>query len=319
MPNERWDRIFNEVLSIFERGGNARRGERKQIRTLLESVYENMDLLKDLDNRIITEELITILRPGITTTLLLNDKRNIESIKNEYNGELDGPYIVVNLKKKGPDTKKNPKIRFLWNQNYLTALELLRLKKSEYAYRALIESLIEKIELTAFCKGGDRRARWTLDPIHPEYAEEEGCYGVAAKLTYFILEILEEDLNKKGLNEYSKAINKAKKVCMKEFTEKEIEFLTNIYPPRTCPLCLKEIELVDFFRNGRNDPHSIVFGHYEFRGARSGDVHVGKNAFWIHRECNSIQGIHTIEEIIPILEDIINKHKEYNINWKNRG
>ncbi|KKK73286.1 hypothetical protein LCGC14_2895350, partial [marine sediment metagenome] len=315
-PNERWDRILNAVLVIFEKGGNARRGERREMKELLESVFENRTLIAELDNKIITEELIKILRPGITTTLLLDDENEIEEIQQEYDGTIQGPYVVISLRNVGPDTKKNPRIRLLWDGNYQAALELLNSKESENAYRALIDSLMVKVELTAFCKGGDRRARWTLDSIHPEYAEEEGCYGVAAKLTFFILDILGEDLNRKNLTEYEETVNHAKEMCMEEFNEQEINFLINTYPPRTCPLCLREINLIDFFRNGRNDPNSIVFGHYEFRGARSGDVHNGKNSFWIHRECNSVQGIHTVEEIIPILENIVRKQREYEINWE---
>ncbi len=318
-PNERWDRIFNAVLAIFEKGGNARRGERKEMRELLDSVFENRILLGELDNKVITEELIKILRPGISTTLLLDNENDIEAIQREYDGTIQGPYVVINLRNVGPDTKKNPQIRFFWKGNYQAALELLNSKESENAYRVLIDSLIEKVELTAFCKGGDRRARWTLDSIHPEYAEEEGCYGVAAKLIYFILDILGEDLNRKGLTEYEETVNHAKEICMEEFNEQEIYFLTSIYPPRTCPLCLREIRLIDFFRNGRNDSNSIVFGHYEFRGARSGDVHIGKNSFWIHRACNSIQGIYTIEEIINRLNIIVEKHKTVSINWEKRG
>ena len=199
------------------------------------------------------------------------------------------------------------------------ALELLRSKESEHAYRVLLENLMEKIELTAFCKGGDRRARWTLDSIHPEYAEKEGCYGVAAKLTYFILDILENDLNGKGLNEYTDAVNQAKEICMEEFNEQEVDFFTNIYPPRTCPLCLREIDLIDFFRNGRNDSNSITFGRYEYRGARSGEVHIGKNTFWIHRDCNYIQGVYTIGDILPFLREIIRRQEDFNIDWEERG
>lgn len=50
------------------------------------------------------------------------------------------------------------------------------------------------------------------------------------------------------------------------FGQKEKDFVIKIFPKSVCPMRLKRIELVDFFRNGRNYPKSIVFGHYEFRG-----------------------------------------------------
>jgi len=239
----------------------------------------------------------------------LDNEEDIYTINQEYGGERIGPYLVIKL---------SSTIRFMLRDNYRAALEILGTKESEHAYRVLINDLVGKVELTALCRGGDRLARWTLDTINPEYGEEE-CYNVASKLLFYILSILEADLTRKGLDEYLETINNAKNICMERFNEQEVNFLTNIIPPRTCPLCLREIELIDFFRNGRTDSNSIVFGHYEYRGARSGEVHIGKNAFWVHRDCNSIQGVYTIEDVLPVLREIIRRQEEFNIDWEDRG
>jgi len=63
------------------------------MRKILESVYENRETLDDLDNKVITEELIQILRLGITTTLLF-DENDIEAIRQEYDGTLDDPILL---------------------------------------------------------------------------------------------------------------------------------------------------------------------------------------------------------------------------------
>ncbi len=317
-PNERWDKIYNSISSIFPKQ-TAPRGMKSKINRYLDSVTKNREILIQYDSKVLANELISVLRPGRTTTLLLADENQINDIQREYGGLINGPYVNIELKEKGPDTKKYPVLRLLSKRNYDTALEILGSLKSPYAFNVIVKNLIVKVELAAFCKGGDRRARWRLDNIHPEFAEENGCYGVAAKLLYYILDILKADLKKKNIENYTSSIDQAKKICMKEFNEKEIQFVNNIYPKCSCPMCLNEISLIDFFRNGRNDPYSIVFGHYEYRGARSGDVHIGKNSFWIHRLCNSIQGIYTIEETLQILKNLMINHNKQIIDWELRG
>ena len=46
---------------------------------------------------------------------------------------------------------------------------------------------------------------------------------------------------------------------------------------------------------------------------------MGKNSFWIHRLCNSIQGIYTIEETLQILNDLMRNHNKQIIDWELRG
>ena len=297
----------------------AERGERGRIKELIEAVNDNKDHLLSLDSGTLLDELLVILRPGRTTTLLLDDIAKITDLNQKYDGVKKGAHIYIQLKELSPDSNKYPELKILWKKDYETAIEIIKSLRSSSHYYVIMKNLLTKVELTAFCKGGDRRARWKLDSIHPEYAKEKGCYGVAAKLMYFILDIIEDDLRSKNITQYNTELEKCKEICKSEFSEREIAFISQLLPKSVCPMCLEKLELVDFFRNGRNDPKAIVFGHYEYRGARTGDVHIGKNAFWIHRTCNSIQGIYTIEEIINLLNTMVDKHKELTIDWEKRG
>jgi len=305
-------------MAIFQ-NATQNKNEKSNVKKLVEEVYKNKKLLLNINSKAVFNELLGILRPGRTTTLLLESQEEIQNLKSTYNGTKDGPHTFIKLKVSSLDSKKYPELNLLWKKDYDTAIEIIVLMTSTSVYYEIMKNLLEKIELAAFCKGGDRRARWKLDPIHPEYAKEANCYGVAAKLVYFILDILEADLSNKKISQYTNQIKKCKNLCMEEFNELEIKFVSKTLPKCVCPLCLSEINLVDFFRNGRNDPNSIVFGHYEFRGARTGEAHIGKNAFWIHRDCNSIQGIYKIEEIVSYLQEILNKHQQLKINWDSRG
>lgn len=317
-PDKWWDELTQQVLNLFQKN-KSQKNIKKEVSSFMSSVNENKINLINLDSGDLARALISFLKPGRTTTLLIENKTKIEKLKEEYSGKNDGAYIHLKLKKLGPDTNKYPEMRLLWAQDYISALKILDSLKSEAAYFELIKNILEKIELAAFCKGGDRRARWTLDTLNPEYATKEGCHGVAARLTYFLLDILEENLKKKQIIFDPQEILIAKKICFKKLNDNEIIFVAKKYPLSACPMCLNKIELTDFFRNGRNDPHAIVFGHYEFRGSRTGEVHIGKNAFWIHRRCNSIQGDYTIEEMIPFLEEILRNQKIFRIDWEKRG
>jgi coenzyme F420-reducing hydrogenase delta subunit len=48
-------------------------------------------------------------------------------------------------------------------------------------------------------------------------------------------------------------------------------------------------------------------------------AHQGKNAFWLHRTCNYIQGEYTIEDRVKTLKEIVEKHSLVDINWEDRG
>jgi len=326
-PDESWDKITESVLEIFDKENGilpeeleeyTKKDIRKNVFSLLEDIEKNKEKLKHMDCSTNTEVLIKLLRPGRTTTLLVN-KREMESLKNKYNGEIKEPYVLIKLKymdEKG----RHPNFRLFATEDYENLLEILRSFKSDSSYYKIIKEILEKIELAAFCKGGDRRARWKLDVVHSEHGEKEDCHKVAAKLTYFLLDILEDDLKKKGiLNSKRNKIKVAKENCILLFNDKEKSFVKNIYPKSICPMCLEKIELIDFFRNGRNDTKSIVFGHYAFRGDRTKSVHLGKNAFWIHRTCNYIQGEYTIKKRVIFLKEILDNHKSLKIDWEERG
>lgn len=326
-PDESWDRIFNSVLSIFDKDstilpreleGATKKDTKKKIVSLTEDIEKNKGKLKEIDCYTNAEVLIKLLRPGRTTTLLVKENE-IEDLEKKYDGEEKGPYIFIKLNYVN-EQGKHPNFRLFSVEDYEDILGILRSLKSDSAYYKMISEILEKIELAAFCKGGDRRARWKLDVVHSEYGEKKGCHKVAAKLTYFLLDILEKELNKKSIiNEKIEDITSAKENCLLLFNQKEKNFVKNIYPKAACPMCLGGIEIVDFFRNGRNDPKSIVFGHYEFRGDRTRNVHLGKNAFWIHRTCNYIQGEFTIKNRIDFLVEILENHKDSKIKWDERG
>lgn len=327
-PNKDWDNIVENVLKIFDKNlknlpqthlDKTKKDIKKEILELAKDILKNKSKLKKLDCDTTTETLIKLLRPGQTTTLLIESYEQIEKLKEGYNGKKEGPYIIIRLdyvNEKG----KHPSFRLFCLKDYNFILEILNYFKSDSSYHKITSEILEKIELAAFCKGGDRRARWRLDKVHSEYGDFNECHKVAAKLIYFFLDVLSQDLENKNLYSNKKeSIKKAKEKCLLLFNEKEKSFIEKEYNSANCPMCLNKIKLIDFFRNGRNDPYSITFGHYEFRGDKTKNVHIGKNAFWLHRTCNSIQGEFTIKERIEKLKKIIEKHNLEKINWDNRG
>lgn len=82
-------------------------------------------------------------------------------------------------------------------EDYEAILEILKNYKSDSSYYKIIRDILEKIELAVFCKGRDRRARWKLDVVRSEYGDKNEYHKVAAKLTYLLLDVLEDDLKEK--------------------------------------------------------------------------------------------------------------------------
>ncbi len=326
-PDSSWDNIFNSVLAIFSKDytnlppdlrGKTKKEINRKVQYLITDIKNNKKELEGIDCDSNADILIKLLRPGRTTTILV-DKKEVEYLKNKYNGEKVGPYVSIKLKYVD-EQGRNPSFRLFPIEDYEYLLDIIKNFKSDSSYYELVSEILVKIELAAFCKGGDRRARWMLDVVHSEHGDKEECHKVAAKLTYFFLDILIRDLENKGiLDNKTNKIKKTKEACRLLFDNKEVEFVEKIYPKAICPLCLGNINIIDFFRNGRNDPFSIVFGHYEFRGDKTKSVHLGKNAFWIHRTCNYIQGEYPIKERIDFLKNVLDNHKKYSIDWDKRG
>ncbi len=326
-PNYDWDNIFNSVLGIFEKDlvilpsymeTKKKKEIKEEVLNFVKDISSNRTNLENVDSAVCVGELIKLLRPGRTSTLLV-ERSQMNLLKSKYNGEEQLPYIKIELNYVD-EQGRHPSFRLFSIQDYNSILEIIKSYKSDSSYYVIVHDILEKIELAAFCKGGDRRARWKLDEVHSEYGNILECHKVAAKLTYLFLDILINDFKSKNLYDLKKdKIQKAKNYCFKLFNDDERYFLNHIFSEGKCPMCINKIEVIDFFRNGRNDSYSVVFGHYEFRGDKTKNVHLGKNAFWIHRTCNYIQAEYTIKERIPFLKEIIKNQETYNINWDKRG
>ncbi len=321
-PDSRWDNLFENTLEVFEGKGasNINRDERAEIMQMLNtSLSANKERLHSKDYKFVINYLIKILHPGQTSSILIDSIEELNKIKKDYNGTTEGLFTFVNLKYQD-GSGKSSEFRLFYSKDYNAAIELLDSFCSDDAYHIKLEDVLGKIELAAFCKGGDRRARWKLDKLHSEYGDFDECHKVGAKLTYLLLDILEDDLKEKGkLMAYADKIEKIKKNCSALMGKKISHFLEKELPRSTCPFCLRKIRLIDFFRNGRNDPFSISFGHYEFRGKRQLSTHTARNAFWIHRTCNYAQGEFEIKERIPFLKEVVNSQEKAKIDWDSRG
>jgi hypothetical protein len=325
-PDLRWKSIVEKITSIFNENAivpnefsNYTYNKLKKLINVYFKDYElNSHIIRKIDFSGTAQNLLKLLRPGKTATVLM-EKDLIEELKTTYKGKKEGLFVKFILNYVNENGNKD-QFRVLPKESYNEMLEIISQFSSGSVYRFLIKEVLEKIELAAFCKGGDRRARWMLDPIHSEYGTKEECHRVASKLSYFLLDYIDEDLENKEIGHvYKDKINKAKEECFKLLNKDEIIFITETLPKAVCPMCLEKIKLNDFFRNGRNDELSVVFGHYSFRGNRNQTAHKGKNAFWLHRTCNYIQGEYTIEERIKTLNEIVKKHNLNKINWNKRG
>lgn len=325
-PDERWDKLYELTLNIFESKGmnlpEELLGSTKKtivgtVTALLDNPLKNQSSISQIDSAYSCELLVKNLRPGRTTTLLV-DREELNDLLVKYNGSKLGPFgnIVLNYV---DEQGRNPSFRLFATDDYLSILKIIDKYRSDSVYYYLMKNILEKIELAAFCKGGDRLARWKLDKVHSEYGEKEGCHQVAAKLLYYVLIILEKELQDKNLlAEHRGRINAVKKAVTSILPKAELNFLGK-FPGELCPMCLERIKIIDFFRNGRADTFSMVFGHYEYRGDKTKNVHVSKNAFWLHRTCNYIQGEYTIKDRIKSLENIVLKQNYYKIKWDDRG
>lgn len=309
-PDSDWESIFNDLDNIFEMK-NAKRGEKAKILRLIESIKENKTILDNIDSKAMGQVCLEILKPGKTNTFLIDTKKKIDDVFKDNNGKIEKnkKYIEVDGKK----------IRILLKEKYQYAIDKLGSLTTPSAYGLFIRDFIFKIETTAFCRGGSRRARWKLNSINSEYGDKTDCHGVAAKLTYQFLDILEGQLDGKAITFDSAKLKSAKLKCLAELGEKEKNFILNILPKRVCPLCLSKINLIDFLRNARSDSYSLTIGHYEDRSSRTSVAHKSKNTFWMHRTCNNIQGVFTIEDRIPMLKSIVEKQERNEINWNERG
>jgi hypothetical protein len=321
-PDKRWDVIYDSIMEIFNTNSLPEGLTSKEIEELLKnSIYDianQKTKFSNIDNQNGAKQLTKLLKPGKTSTLYI-DKHKIELLNKQYGGTKDGYFIKIELNYLD-ESNKHPTIRLFSEEDYEAILEIIASFNTDNAYKILIQQILEKIELASFCKGGDRKARWDLDQIHSEYGNYEECHKVAAKLVYFLIDIIEFDLTKKNLlKNKTMQIENAKKACASLFTNNELNFINKVLPKGVCPMCLEKIYIVDFFRNGRNDEKSLVFGHYEYRADRNNNAHSGKNAFWLHRTCNMIQGEDTIAERLPKLQKIAQKHNNAKINWDNRG
>lgn len=309
-PDSNWESIFNDLAKIFEMK-NAKRGEKAKILGLIESLKKNKKILINIDSKAMGQVCLEILKPGLTNTFLVDTKKKFDDIFKDNNGIIkkNKEYIEVDGKE----------IRILLKEKYKYALDKLNSLTNPSTYDLFIRNFIFKIETTAFCKGGSRRARWKLNSINSEYGDKTDCHDVAAKLTYQFLEILEGDLENKEVTFDSAKLKSAKLKCLAELSEKEKNFIINVLPKGVCPLCLRKINLIDFQRNARSDPHSLVIGHYKDQSSRTSEAHKSKNTFWMHRTCNNVQGISTIEEIIPMLKSIVEEQERKKIDWNERG
>jgi hypothetical protein len=325
-PDLRWTNIVEKISNIFddniivppEYSKYTFRQLTKIISEYFEDYEVNFNKIKLLDFSKTAENLLKLLRPGRTSTVLM-EGHLIDELKRNYNGVKDGLFVKFILNYINENGSPD-QFRVFPKEYYKEMLSIIESFSSGSVYKYLISEIMDKVELASFCKGGDRRARWMLDPIHPEYGNSEECHRVAAKLSYFLIDFIDDDLLRKNkVEKYQNKIHEAKEECFKLFNEVEKKFIEEILPKAVCPMCLSKIHLNDFFRNGRNDELSVVFGHYSFRGNRDQTAHQGKNAFWLHRTCNYIQGEYTIEERVKTLKEIVSKHNSLIIDWEKRG
>jgi hypothetical protein len=165
---------------------------------------------------------------------------------------------------------------------------------------------IDKIELAAFAIRGRRTARWKVPTNHPEYATLENSLGAAKKLTWLLLRSEGAPGITTELYNSLKCAQTPSCVLL-EGHNGPCTTIEQAQETTRCPICLDNIKLEDFKRNGRADPYSIQMGHLAPL-SRTAQGHNAKNVVWAHRRCNYIQDEQTVEETIKTLREIVEKH-----------